>query len=281
MKTATYSLLTMRPDPERVDTLCIGLAMLTDGEWHMHTLPTPDKLRSVDVAFPLQRLEAIAINLKLMFAECTTLADARAFLRRHGSTVAVHDFEGRFAYDTPGMLRAQVEAIMRESVMPATVDRVDLSPARPIRPRIRARLRRQFVHMGILGESADDLANHKVVRNFPVSAKHGLVAEFALKNSAMHLTETVDFGVLDASMREKTFEAQAKCLVMHSAVESFGRDTQCHFVVSGSGSERVSRSVDLLSTVGHLYSLENSQDMEAYFEVIARAAKATGQLGSS
>lgn len=281
MNTATYSLLTLYPDAERVDLLCVGVVALdAAGVWHVAVLPTADKLRSVAASAP-DRLQLLARNLHQYLAECDSLATARALLARPGSAVALHDFEGVFSYSTDAGFAAQMQAIMAESVLPPAVDEPRAMPEpRAVRQHTRARLRRQFEHMGIMAKSADQIADHKVVRNFPVSTRHGLTAEFALRNTVMHFTETVDFDVAEDSVRGKTFEAQAKCLVLRSATETFGRKTQCHIVVSSASAQHASRTIDLLSTVGHLYSVESGPDMAAYFEIIARAAGATGQIAA-
>lgn len=79
--------------------------------------------------------------------------------------------------------------------------------------------------------------------------------------------------VADDSVRTKTFEAQAKCLVLRAAHDTFGKGTQCHIVVSGSGTPHAARTVDLLSTVGTLYATESAEDMRNYITHIAKAAR--------
>ena len=132
--------------------------------------------------------------------------------------------------------------------------------------------------MGILAKEQAEIGSHMVVRNFPVSLRHGLNAEFALRNTVMHITETVDFDVADDSVRGKTFEAQAKCLVMRAARETFGATTECYVVVSGGGATHAARTVDLLSTIGRLFSVEHADDMTEYFDRMAHAAKSHPQL---
>lgn len=282
MKSADYSLLMMWPDAERVDVLCVG-AVVRDAEglWHVLTLPTADKLAAVAPADP-ERLPRLARNLRQYLAECDSLAAAREQLARARSTLALHEFEGFFAYDSQAQFGAQLRAIMQESVLPPAVQSGDavVSAVHKVRPHTRARLRRQFETMGILARHAGEIGEHKVVRNYPVSLRHGLTAEFALKNAAMHITETVDFEVGDDSVRGKTFEAQAKCLVLRAAREAFGQATQCYVVVSGGAAAHAARSVDLLSSAGRLFAAESADDMAAYLDIIARAARSTGQLGA-
>lgn len=280
MNHAAYSLLTLRPNAERVDVLCVGaVALDASGAWHVSAPGTPEKLRALG-ADP-RALDRLSVNLHGALADCTSLADARRLLAQLRSALALHEFEGAFSYDNEAGFAAQMRAILGESVIPATQEepQANTGKLRVVRPRTRARLRKQFETMGIMGRHADEIADHKVVYNYPVSARHGLNAEFALRNSVMHITETVDFDVADESVRGKTYEAQAKCLVLRAALDAFGAGTQCHIVVSGSGATHASRSVDLLSTAGTLYAVESAQDMTAYIDRIAQAARASGQIG--
>lgn len=273
MKTARYSLITMRPNPERLDTLCVGVAIIAESEWIIRVLPTSEKLLAVDRAYPITKLQNTAEGLRRFFLSCKNLNDARQMLFSNKSAVSVHEFEGVFVYETDEQFAVQVNAIMCESVLPITVPIAASPNNKQEKTRIRVRLRRQFEKVGIFSKETDGINDHKVVENYPVSLEQGLNAEFALKNSVMHLTETLDFGVKDEAMRNKNWEAQAKCLTLRVALETFGNDTQRHIILAGSSIEHAARSVNLLSTAGTLYMLESSVDMANYFDKIESAAQ--------
>lgn len=248
-----------------------AIVLDAQGTWHVSAPGHKAKLDAFGASAPA--LARMAANLQSVLAECTSLAGARAMLGTMRSALAIHGFEGVFSYDTPAEFSRQVGAILAESVAVAARDRVHAQGASTVvRQRTRARLRKQFEDMGIFAKHIDEIDQHKVVHNYPVSAKHGLTAEFALKNSVMHITETVDFEVSEDSVRTKTFEAQAKCLVLRAAHDTFGNSTKCHIVVSGSSAKHAARSVDLLSTAGEVYATESAEDMRNYITHIAKAA---------
>lgn len=56
---------------------------------------------------------------------------------------------------------------------------------------------------------------------FLIEAGKGIIAEFALKNSCMHITAAVDFDMALSSNRNKRLEAQAKNLVFFSRERPF------------------------------------------------------------
>jgi hypothetical protein len=280
MSTAQYSLLTLRPDPERVDVICVGAVVLADGgKWHAVVPPAVQSKLAIVGVPPSDTVKVLPVQVQGLVARCSSLEDAQAFLGRVGGSLQLHPFIGVFAYASDAEFQTQLQAIAKESVIaPALPGPSKPQASRAPRRNTRARLKQHFDSMGILAKNASEFGEHKVVRNFPVSLHHGLVAEFALKNSVMHVTETVDFDV--DSVRTKTFEAQAKCLVMRAAKDNFGGDTECYVVVSGSETPHAARTVDLLSTVGRVFATENDADMREYLERIAKAARAAGQLGA-
>lgn len=276
MKKAAYSLITMQPSTDRLDVLCVGVAITSNGHWTIYTLPDARKFQSLDGGFKLNVLTRTAASLEMLFAGCPNLAAARNLLAHNRSSVALHEFEGVFGYETEEDYQRQVSAIMTESVLPTESEVVKVTKVRLSKPRIRTRLRQQFDQMGILGKTHDDINAHKVVPNFPVSLEYGLVAEFAIKNGVMSFTETLDFDVAEEGVRHRIYEAQAKCLVMKTVIDTFGKSAGRHVVVAGAKSPNASRSVDLLSTVANIYALENATDMAKYFSAMETSAKQIG-----
>lgn len=278
---ARYSLITMRPDPERMDVLCVGaLVLLPDGSWQV-LVPGKEKLEALGYLAAARRLMAISVNLRELLADCSSIQDARTMLAGMRSSLGVHEFEGFFSYDSEAEFARHVNAITLESIaMPQQQRDVQPERQRVHRTRVRTRLRRHFEEMGVLAPPGDKNADHKVVPDYPINEKHGLKAEFAVKNTVWHITETVDFDVASEGIRNKTFEAQAKCLVMHAAQEAFGPMTKRYIVVRGGESEHAHTSVDLLSTVGRLFMAESNEDMTTYFDLIAKAAHGSGALGA-
>lgn len=277
---ARYSLLSMRPDAERIDVLCVGALVLGPNKQWRVFIPGKEKLEALGYIAASRRLMAMGTNLLSSLESCESMSDARVMLAQMRSTLSVHEFEGLFTFDSDGDFSRHVSAITLESVaMPPSPLEEETTPrVRPVRQLVRTRLRRHFSEMGILAARGTTDANHMVVPNYPLSAKHGLTAEFALKNSVWHITETVDFAVAAEGLRNKTFEAQAKCLVLRAAHDILGKDTKRYIVIHGGESAHASSSVDLLSTVGQLYMTESDEDMTNYLDLIAKAAGSTKQL---
>lgn len=273
MNIARYSLLTLQPDAERPDVLCIGLVVRSDtGGWDVLT-PGLHKLQCLGATQAARRVPHMVANLLDLLQDADSLQEARALLHNLRSTLRLHGFEGAFGYHNDAEYAAQTRAIVGESVLPAQQAPHDkTTPTKAPRPRVKASLRRQFSHMGILAKKNAPRQPRMVHADYPISARHGLRAEFVIEHEHMFVTETVDFSVAPESHRNKTFEAQAKCLVMREALAVFGRDTSRLIVVRGGDAAHARSSVDLLSTAGDLFAVESDADMGRYFDIIAAAA---------
>jgi hypothetical protein len=248
------------------------VAIRAEDAWKIVTLPDAAKLHAVDARIGVGRLIEMAGTLQRLFVNCEDLRQARQMLAANRSAVSLHEFEGVFGYQSASDFSSQVNAIMSESVMPTLSTDPKRRMPTPRRPRIRTTLRKQFETMGILGKSQSDIEKHKIVADFPVAIAHGLVAEFAIKNGVMSFTETLDFDVSESLLPKRFVEAQAKCLVLRTAHEKFGKGTKRHIVVAGADAANAAPSIDLLSTIGDLYAIESAHDMAGYFRSIQESA---------
>lgn len=119
MKSSRYCLLIFRPDIERIDVLCVGVVVLDgDGAWHISAPETNEKLQTFCAA--PQHLTRMCVGLVEVLRNCVTLEQARARLVSLRSALALHEFEGMFSYITESDFNRQIQAILNESVLPAT-----------------------------------------------------------------------------------------------------------------------------------------------------------------
>jgi hypothetical protein len=275
IKNALYSLITMHPSIERLDVLCVGVAIIdAHQQWTIHILQDTKKFTSINREFKLDNLTQMRSSLGMLFDNCPNLQSARKLLTLNRSTIRLHDFEGVFCYENQSSFEDQVAAIMQESVLPVPIKNQPTNRRTSHKSRVRTKLQKQFKSMGILGKSVADITEHKVIPRYPISATHGLTAEFAIKNGVLNITETIEFdGTTDDALRNKTLHAQAKCLLMKTAIEMFGDSTERHVVVSKSNSTaKFDGLIDLLSSVAVIHDIENAADMDIYFESINRSA---------
>lgn len=270
---ATYSLLTLQPNAERMDRIVIGVVTLSRSGWQILLTSDHTKILSVDPNYRLPHLATIASTIELALQDYSSVAEARAFLNSIPGMVRMDQFEGYFAYASAEDRTAQIEVIFSESVdAPARHAKTNVPSRMPSPPPLRASLRRQFSQLGLLGISQDQIHEHKVIHRYPINEQQGLFADFALKNSRMHVTATVDFTMADESFTAKKYEAQAKCLVLKASLDICGADTQRYVIVAGGGNKQAAAAINLLEANAQVFDFGSSVDMQKYLSIIQTAA---------
>lgn len=275
---AKYSLLTSRLDPERIDIICVGAILQINNTWEI-LIPGKEKLKTLGYESSADNLNEIATNFKKIIENFKDISSARNFLATYRSSLNIDAFEGFFTFQTKSDFDKQINIICEESInAPIHKEQSKYTRTKLAKPHIKTRLKNHFNQRGILAEKGDYSADHKVIQNYPLPDSHGLKTEFALKNSVWHITETIDFDVVDQNAKTKSYEAQAKCLILKTAQEVLGTKTARYIVINGGSASHAQNSIDLLSTSGKIFSVEESDDMDTYFEIISKAAGGMGQL---
>ena len=117
MKLAKYSLITLRPLLDRIDTVCIGLVVFHgENQREISLLGSLEKIRAFDPSYTTASLSVVSQNLKVFLSDCDSLHAAREMLKRINGSVQIHDFEGSFSYNDEDKFRWQLNQIISESV---------------------------------------------------------------------------------------------------------------------------------------------------------------------
>lgn len=268
---AHYSLINFRPHVDRNEVITIGLLIRFDDEWDVRLLSDEAKVVALNPLYPQGGLTAVAVTLNTVLENIRTFSEAYDFLETLGGSPGLQKFVGQFPAATEPQYETEVAWLLSELVAPP------VKPSNPrarifAEPRLRTKLRNHFKNQQILAKNKDQINDHKVVERFPISEGKGLFAEFALKNSCMHITETVDFDVGLSSNRSKRLEAQAKTLILSAAKTHLGDTTRTYVIVAGSNRNVAKTSINLLEDYADVFALESAQDMDAYFKKIYTAA---------
>jgi hypothetical protein len=267
---AFYSVLQAFPSRDRHECVTVGLVIFREGKWDVRVLPDPRKLLTLNPAFPMSGLVNIQKTVLGILEGAQSFEVARARLSRYGNDPSMQPFVGQFQAVDDSQYEDRIAALMKRLVLP--VEPVRTAGAKARQSRLRTKLRNQFKHQGLFSADPRDLENHKIVGQYPIVAEQGLYAEFALKNGAMHITETIDFDVQSGSLRSKVLEAQAKTLVLSAAADHFGEDTRRYVVISGSNRKHAQPSIKLLGDQGDIFAVESREEMDRYFDLMNSAA---------
>ncbi|WP_454752099.1 hypothetical protein [Cupriavidus necator] len=265
MTICKYSLFMIHPTPERLDQVVAGAVFYNGSRWDVRVGSDVHKMLAIDPTFKPQRLAQIGDFLARACLDARDFAMVRSYLSASGASVFLHSSEEAFLFSDDAQYERQIQAVLSESV-----DVTKPRAARRPRNRVRRDLRTRFQALKLWSKHDADIERHRVVEQFLLSEDHGIVAEFALRNGAMHITETIDFALHTATA--KRIEAQAKTLVLDEAQRVFGDTTKKYVVVAGSQISGMEASVRLLQDRATVYSLESDADMREYMGLISTAA---------
>lgn len=269
---AQYSVVQLRPIADREEVINIGILIRRAGQWDVRLLPDASKVLTLNPLYPTEGMTAIAVTLTTLVRGLDTFTSAHRLLDELGGSPGLQKFIGQFPAEDSQQYESEIAWIMAELVeipVPKSDGRVRFA----VEQRLRTKLRNHFRSLHLLARSKDQIHDHKVVENFPIEEGKGLFAEFALKNTCMHITETVDFDVGLSNNRNKRLEAQAKTLILSAAKSRLGASTKTYVVVSGSNRHVAKTSISLLQDYADVFALESSDDMNEYFRRIHSAAK--------
>jgi hypothetical protein len=276
MSVAEYSLLLINPAIERLDTVVVGALFRREGRWDVRVAASVAKMQAINPSFPQSKLLHTSQLAEELVSTYGEIARLREYLESARLGVTVDRFVGRFTYESEAEYQHQVRAVLSESVNPPTFAQSNAAPVSRRRNVVRRNLRQHFKARGLWSRRDHDIAQHKVVESFPVSEDHGIFAEFALRNGAMHITETIDFEM--QSLKDKRLSAQAKAFVLTESQRVFGDDTQRYVVTAGGDRDDARLSVHLLRDFAtRMFALESHDDMREYVDLIAAAAGSAQQ----
>lgn len=274
MKTAEYALLLINPAIDRLDAVVVGAIVRANGSWDIRVASSVAKMQAINPSFPTSKLVQTSALVKEFVATLSSFEDVRTKFAGTRLGLIVDPFVGTFTYSSAEEYQSQVGFILSESVNPPSLAQANAAPVSRRRNLVRRNLRAHFKAKGLWSRREEDIGKHKVVEQFSISQASGIVAEFALKNGVMHITETIDFEM--QSLAGKRLLAQAKTLVLEESRRVFGDSTRRYVVAAGSSRDDAKQSMHLLADhASDVFALESAEDMDRYVALIESAAATT------
>lgn len=271
MSYATYSLILINPTIERLDCIVVGAVIQTlEYGWDVKVVTDVRKIQVINPTFSSEKLTETAAKIRIISRNAVDFNSLSEIFQSSRLGIIINNFRGVFSYSSDRDYARQIELIMNESVYTSPA-RANASPVSRRRNFVRRNLRNHFKERLLWSKKESDIDNHKVVEHFSISPEKGLVAEFALRNGVMHITETIDFEM--QSLQGKRLLAQAKTLVLSECKRTFGFDTRRYVVAAGISREDSRQSINLLQDhIDEIFALESSNDMHRYVQLIESAA---------
>ncbi|MDT4823867.1 hypothetical protein FQZ97_571070 [compost metagenome] len=272
MNIIKYSLIQFTPDRKRNETINIGLLVFMPNVVAVYLCESIRKIRAVDGATSTNDLKTVETRLSKIFGSVRRDAEnfESDFEFRRSMMPSSYQLSslGFFSAANHDEASLKVNKLMADLVIPPKPKMTRERGARII-----TNLRNLFRNHNLFSESLDDILNHRVVEKFPISERANLHADFALKNGVYHITETIDLGTKDASVKFK--EAGLKSFIMAKAKLELGNETKCYAVYSASAADEKDKSeaIELLSEGSdYSFNLRSQKDMMNYIQRMEEAA---------
>lgn len=269
-----YVVLRLATDDLRGEIINVGIALFNgEARPQVHMMATLNKLRALDATWDSLRLGQWTENVRSITEQAMPPAEIVQTLSAFGFCDG--DAIGMFIAETPAQLSENLAEIKTTYV----ANRPTAEKARrEKRTRLQTALRGQFKKMHVLGETANDLAQHLVVPNVPVPSYPELKSDFLFKNGVYRVTQTIDYNVSPDSLHNKLTEACVKSTSAELALKAYGPDTMRLAVldIPEEFADAADAHVDLLFAQGfEIFHFGNPAQMDRYFKQAAPLGQIT------
>ena len=215
-----FAIVRLAPDETRDERINVGAIVATDQGLDVRTSRRLERARALSAALDVEALRQLILNLR----------EVDDHLRESGMTVAqrletLSNFgplrlssPGTFAAENASDYEARIDTILKAMVEPEPAT----ARVREKRSRLLTQIKTVFRKERVLATKDEDIQSHRIVSSFELD--DGLVADFVLRNGAMHVVETVDASGHDDSLRKAISEIALAALVLERARMRVGED---------------------------------------------------------
>ena len=184
-----FSLLRVAVSPPRDERLNVGVVIFGDGALDVRLLRSLGKLNALSLAYDFDSVRSAAEMLSNLDRELSGPGVPEENRLSALKEVAPFEFSplAQFTAHSLNAYEQQVSLLLRSFVEP------EPAPMKAFRgkgTKLVTSLKSAFKSGRVLAQRGEDLEAHRVVPNVELAT--GLVADFVLKNGAMHVIETVD-----------------------------------------------------------------------------------------
>lgn len=264
MKTFKYSLIRVTPNLEKGETINVGLIVYHGNDIDVRMLNSVSKLKAIDKGLTIDYLEDLTNSL---FDISHKINDIELLPCLFKGSLSLSSF-GMFTLQANEQYEYKINELMNRLI----------NPHRQTHKRLKRRvffdIKATFVQHGIFSKYSEDLYQHKIVANYPISDEEGLVADFLLKNGKYHLTETLDFR--SENIKKQMGESAVSALTIAKACEIYKSniDSFVIYAAETTSQEKAARQqLNLLEKHSdNLINAFSKEDMNFYYEKMLNAA---------
>lgn len=229
-----YAIVRLDAHPARGERLNVGLIVFQEEGVDIRIGRKLDKVRALSAALDPAEVRENILQLanidRLLLEQGVAGADERRNALQGLGLVSLSG-TARIDCSTSASYEAALQSLMSGIIEP------EQAIVRPVikRTRLLSVVKRALKQEGILARIGEDLSEHRVVPH--VQLAEGLIADFVLKNGAMHVVETIDASISDTSPRKVVTDIALSALVLEQARISYGEsDTKAKLIYDATAS---------------------------------------------
>lgn len=194
-ETAKYAVVRLDAPASRGERLNVGLLVFQDSGLDIRLGRRLDKVKAISASLDIDILRQNIMELQHIDESFRADGHSSARIRYQyvcGLGLASLSSLSSFEYTSPYVYEDTIARLLESLVEPEPA----IVRVKPKRSRLLSVIKMALKKERILGQPGDDLDYHQVIPE--VKLAEGLVADFILKNGAMHVIETIDASSDDA-----------------------------------------------------------------------------------
>jgi len=264
LNTFKYSLIRVTPNLEKGETINVGLIVYLDDIIDVRMLNSVTKLKAIDKGLNQEYLDELSLSL---FDLSSKINDVYMLPHLFKGSLSLSSF-GMFTVKSDESYEIKISELMNRLVNPHRQQH------KKSKRRVFFDIKETFVKQGIFSKYSEDLYQHKIVANYPISDEEGLVADFLLKNGKYHLTETIDFR--SENIKKQMGEAAVSALTIAKAEEIYSSNIDSFVIYAAETTAQEKSAKQQLNLLekhtNHLINAFSKDDMQLYYEKMLNAA---------
>ena len=273
MKPIDYFVLRAVPDQVRGESLNVGIVAFLEKEVRVFVGTDHWRLRALHPNFGILDISKWAQELESELQTLPSNEARRFFLSVVGGPITIDEEPGQLITDTLTSLDDLIQALLKRlvSTPEKTFSLPGISAIAP-RSKLNFQLKNWFRRSRIFSPKISDLNKGKVVAGYPVSADEDLFADFALKNGAVHIIETMDLRGVDRPTKSLKGEAGWKSVLLDQAGKVLSPDTKRVAVISADDYSAFRPLIRMMERYADdLISMESATDRQRLADFVSRS----------
>lgn len=265
-----FNIVQIVPDPLRGEAMNVGIVLHTESGPKLELSLIPSRLKALDPSWGGPEIVDHIESWTTALEQFDNPELKWNWLKNAMAPLVVTEGQGTIYFQNDEQLKEKTSEIIKRMVLPLKGKRVRVKKAKrfDLNAQITAWLKQQH----IFSRNMTDLAKNRVVSGFPLNVEEDMFAEFALKNGAVHVLETLDFRGHHSYTKTLRNEASHKAMVLDVAIERLETQSQRLALVTADDYGEMKPALTLLNRKATaLLSMESSQDRQWLADFVAKS----------